>query len=222
MGVRSKVFAFTYDRQLARAEAAGLGELRQRLLASVAGRVLEIGAGTGANLRYYGDGIDELVLTEPEPPMLRRLERGVADRSFPIAVLRAPAEDLPFDDDTFDVVISTLVLCGVDDQPRALRQLRRVLLPGGQLLFIEHVRSDDPQLARRQDRMNPLNRFVACCDCNRPTLESIQAGGFTIADIEHRAFPKAPSFVRPLIVGRATAPPTAVDTDAHLAHGRVS
>jgi ubiquinone/menaquinone biosynthesis C-methylase UbiE len=219
MGVRCKLFAFTYDRQLARTEAAGLRELRQRLLASATGRVLEIGAGTGANLQFYGDGIDELVLTEPEPSMLRRLERRVAERSVPMTVVRAPAEDLPFDDDTFAVVVSTLVLCGVDDQPRALRQLRRVLRPGGQLLFIEHVRSDDPQLARRQDRMNPLNRFVVCCDCNRPTLKSIQAAGFAIAEIEHLAFPKAPSFVRPLIVGRATAPSTAFDADARVTHG---
>ena len=121
-------------------------------------------------------------------------------------VLRAPAEDLPFDDDTFDVAVSTLVLCGVTDQPRALRQLRRVLRPGGRLLFIEHVRSDDPSLARRQDRMNPVNRFVVHCDCNRPTLTSIQQAGFAVTQIEHQTMPKAPSFVSPLIVGTATAP----------------
>src|SRR6266436_7915528 len=86
--------------------------------------------------------------------MLRRLERRAREQAPLAKVLRAPAEDLPFEDDTFDVAVSTLVLCGVSDQPRALRQLRRVLRPGGQLLFIEHIRSDDPQLARHQDRMN--------------------------------------------------------------------
>ena len=124
-------------------------------------------------------------------------------------VLRAPAEDLPFDDDSFDVAVSTLVLCGVDDQPRALRELRRVLRPGGRLLFIEHVRSDDPGTARLQDRLNWLNRLVVCCDCNRPTLDSIRAAGFTVAQVEHTALPKAPPFVRPAILGTATAPAAA-------------
>jgi ubiquinone/menaquinone biosynthesis C-methylase UbiE len=134
-------------------------------------------------------------------------------------VLRAPAEDLPFDDDTFDVAVSTLVLCGVNDQPRALRELRRVLRPGGQLLFIEHVRSTDPELARFQDRMNGINRFVVGCDCNRPTLDSLQEAGFTITQVEHTTLPKAPKFARPAIVGSATAPASVPSRDAQLATG---
>ena len=146
--------------------------------------------------------------------MLRRLEHAVrehsAGRPGPSArVLRAPAEDLPFDDHSFDVAVSTLVLCGVDDQPRALRELRRVLRPGGGLLFIEHVRSDDPGTSRLQDRLNWLNRLVVCCDCNRPTLDSIRAAGFTVAQVEHTALPKAPPFVRPAILGTATTPAAA-------------
>ena len=124
-------------------------------------------------------------------------------------VLRAPAEDLPFGDHSFDVAVSTLVLCGVDDQPRALRELRRVLRPGGRFLFIEHLRSEDPALARLQDRMNWLNRLVVCCDCNRPTLDSIRAAGFTVAQSEHTVLPKAPPFVRPAILGSATVPAAA-------------
>ena len=124
-------------------------------------------------------------------------------------MLRAPAEDLPFDDDTFDTVVSTLVLCGVDDQPRALRELRRVLRPGGRLLFIEHVRSDDPRLARMQDRMNWLNRLVVCCDCNRPTLDTLRAAGFAISQVEHTELPGAPPFARPLVVGSAVSGPAA-------------
>ena len=98
------------------------------------------------------------------------------------------------------------MLCGVDDQPRALRELRRVLRPGGQLLFIEHVRSGDPDRARLQDRMNWLNRLVVCCDCNRPTLDSIQAAGFTPGQVKHTTLPKAPKFVSPTIMGTATTP----------------
>src|SRR5205085_7558002 len=111
---------------------------------------------------------------------------------------------------------------GVTDQPRALRQLRRVLRPGGQLFFIEHVRSDDAKLARRQDRMNPINRFVVQCDCNRPTLTSIQQAGFTVTQLEHETMPKAPSFVRPLIVGTATAPLKTEGDAALLARHRPS
>jgi ubiquinone/menaquinone biosynthesis C-methylase UbiE len=118
-------------------------------------------------------------------------------------VLRAPAEDLPFADHSFDVAVSTLVLCGVGDQARALRELRRVLRPGGRLLFLEHVRSADPGTARLQDRVNWLNRLMVCCDCNRPTLATIQSSGFTVTELEHTALPMAPVYVRPTILGSA-------------------
>jgi ubiquinone/menaquinone biosynthesis C-methylase UbiE len=196
----------TYDRQIAKSEQAGLRGFRQGLLAGAKGHVIEIGSGTGANLPFYGPAVQSLTMTEPELPMVRRLERKAREHAPAAKILRAPAEDLPFDDDTFDAAVSTLVLCGVDDQPRALRELRRVLRPGGQLLFIEHVRSDDPHGAHLQDRMNWLNRLVVCCDCNRPTLGSIQEAGFTITQVEHTALPKAPKFVRPTIIGIATAP----------------
>ena len=206
MSLRTKFFALTYDRQMAKTEKAGLRAFRERLLAGLRGDVLEIGGGTGANLPWYGPAVTSLTLTEPQPPMLRRLERAAGEHRPSAMVLRAPAEDLPFDDHTFDVAVSTLVLCGVDDQPRALRELRRVLRPGGQLLFIEHVRADDAATARLQDRMNWLNRLVVCCDCNRPTLDSIKAAGFTLARLEHTTLPNAPKFVRPAILGSATAP----------------
>jgi len=206
MSMRTRFFALTYDRQMAKTEKAGLRAFRQRLLAGAAGDVLEIGGGTGANLPCYGPAVGSLTITEPQPPMIRHLDRNVRARRPDARVLRAPAEDLPFDDDSFDVAVSTLVLCGVDDQPRALRELRRVLRPGGRLLFIEHLRSDDPGISRLQDRLNWLNRLVVCCDCNRPTLDTIRAAGFTVTQVEHTALPKAPPFVRPAIVGSATAP----------------
>ncbi len=206
MTLRKRFFALTYDRQMAKVEKAGLRAHREALLAEASGRVLEIGAGTGGNLAFYGPGVESLTVTEPDPAMLRRLERTVRATAPTATVLRAPAEDLPFEDDTFDVVVSTLVLCGVDDQPRAVREARRVLHPGGKLLFIEHVRADDARLARRQDRMNGLNRFLIGCECNRPTLATIHAADFDIAHVEHTTAKKVPKFVSPFIVGCATAP----------------
>jgi len=205
MGLRRRFIALTYDRQLAKIEQAGLGELRQTLLADASGRVLEVGGGTGANLPFYGPHVESLTITEPEPSMLRRLEPRVREQSPDTKVLRAPAEDLPVEDNTFDVAVSTLVLCGVDDQARALGELRRVLRPGGQLIFIEHVRSDEPGLARWQDRLNGLIRLVACCDCNRRTLDSIEAEGFEVTAVEHTSLKKVPPWDRPLIAGTATA-----------------
>ena len=176
------------------------------LMDQAAGRVLEIGGGTGLNLPHYGPQVNSLTITEPDPSMLKRLERRVkADRPA-TTVLRAPAEDLPFEDGTFDMVVSTLVLCGVDDQPRAVREIRRVLRPRGTLLFLEHVRSDDPKAARKQDRMNWLNRLVVCCECNRPTLHTIEDAGFEVGSRQNVSMPKAPTFVRPAIVGAAVAP----------------
>lgn len=203
MSIRAAIFAATYDRMSRGSEEAGLRALRRGLLADAAGRVLEIGAGTGANLSLYDGTLEQLVLTEPQSPMLRRLQRAVRERMPDAQVLQAAAEDLPFAADSFDTVVSTLVLCGVDDQARALSEARRVLRPGGRLLFLEHVRSDDPRLARFQDRINWLNRFVVQCECNRPTLGAIAAEGFDVTRLERTVMPKAPKFVRPLIVGTA-------------------
>jgi ubiquinone/menaquinone biosynthesis C-methylase UbiE len=206
MSLRSRFFAATYDRMSARAEEAGLGDVRRKLISQADGRVLEIGAGTGVNLALYGPGVVSLTVTEPERPMLKRLERRVNNTKSTATVLRAPAEDLPFEDGSFDTAVSTLVLCGVDDQPRALRELRRVLRPGGRLLFLEHVRSDEPSVARLQNRMNGFNHFMIGCECNRPTLSSIEAAGFVVDEVEDTELPKAPRFVRPAIVGVATSP----------------
>ena len=175
MTLRTRFFALTYDRQMAKTEKAGLRAFRR----GPAGR----GGRRCAGDRQRDRGEPALLrpgrrVTDDDRARSRRCcaawSARPASRRPAAKVLRAPAEDLPFDDGTFDVAVSTLVLCGVDDQPRALRELRRVLRPGGQLLFIEHVRSDDPRTARLQDRMNWLNRLVVCCDCNRPTLDSIQ------------------------------------------------
>jgi ubiquinone/menaquinone biosynthesis C-methylase UbiE len=204
MSVWGRIFAAGYDKLMAGTEKAGLGEQRKKLLEPARGRVLEIGGGTGANLQYYGSGVEELVVTEPEEPMARRLEKKLSGHSQPVRVIRAPAEDLPVEDASFDFVVSTLVLCTVKDQTRALQEAHRVLKPGGQLLFLEHVRAESPKLARWQDRLNGFQQRFACgCNCNRATLEAIEGNGFTVKQVEHDKLPKAPPFVRPMIVGAA-------------------
>ena len=146
MSLGGRVRARMYDRMMAKTEVAGLAQQRQALLASASGEVLEIGGGTGANLPYYGAAVESLTVTEPEPAMVKRLQKHAAATSPLTTVLRAPAEDLPFNDGNFDTVVTTLVLCAVDDQPRALREIHRVLRPGGHLLFLEHVLADEPGL----------------------------------------------------------------------------
>jgi ubiquinone/menaquinone biosynthesis C-methylase UbiE len=209
MSLYGRIFAAMYDRLMAGTEEAGLGERRHELLSSATGRVLEIGAGTGVNLAHYPDAVSELVLTEPEEPMAKRLERKAesAAGSRRVSVVRATAESLPFPDDSFDTAVCTLVLCTVQDPQRTLAELERVLKPGGSLLFLEHVRSDDPALARWQDRFTPIWRRIGHgCNPNRPTPQLIQSSGFEGIEMTEGELPKVPPIARPLRVGRAVAP----------------
>jgi ubiquinone/menaquinone biosynthesis C-methylase UbiE len=200
-----RFFAAIYDRLTASSEKAGFAEFRRSLLQQARGRVLEVGAGTGLNLEHYPDEVEELVLTEPSEPMAKRLRKRVADLGRPASVVEAPVESLPFPDASFDTVVCTLVLCSVEDQGAALQEIRRVLRPGGRLLFLEHVRADDPRLARWQDRLTPVNRVIGRgCHPNRATLRAIESE-FDVEQVEHDRFPKAPPIVRPLIRGRAHA-----------------
>ena len=199
MSVKGRMFAALYDRMMAGTEEAGLREHRRALVSHARGRVLEIGAGTGLNLDHYGPEVAELVLTEPEEPMARRLRARAATGR----VVEAPADRLPFEDDSFDTVVSTLVLCTVPDQDRAISEIRRVLKPGGRLLFIEHVRSHDAKLAKWQDRVLPAWRFVGHgCHPNRDTAAALTRAGFRL-EMESWRMPKAPPIVRPVIEGVA-------------------
>ena len=201
MSLYGRFFAVMYDRMMAGTEKAVLTDLRRELVAQARGSVLEIGAGTGANLPFYGNAVERLVVAEPESPMAQRLARKLDGRG---ELVDAAAERLPFEDGTFDTVVATLVLCTVDDQAKALSELRRVLKPDGKLLFIEHVRADDPKLARLQDRMLRINRVIGHgCNCNRMTVDGIKHAGFTIGELEHSELKKAPPWVRPLVVGTA-------------------
>ena len=198
------LFAAMYDRMLSGVEKAGLRDRRARLLESARGKVLEIGAGTGANLPLYGPNVEALTVTEPEAPMARRLAKRLREQPRAAELVETSAEQLPLPDGQFDTVVSTLVLCTVPDPMRALREVWRVLRPAGQLLFIEHVRSEEPKLAKWQDRLNAMNRVIGHgCNCNRSTLDAIEQAGFTIGSLEKSVLAKAPPFVRPLIIGAA-------------------
>jgi ubiquinone/menaquinone biosynthesis C-methylase UbiE len=199
-----RILALVYDPFLWLGEIAGMRRRRSTLLGGARGRVVEIGAGTGLNIAHYSDGIAELVLTEPEPGMRRRLARRLKRHGRGARIVDAPAERLPLADASADTVVSTLVLCTVNDPERALREIARVLRPDGQLLFIEHVRASSPFLAACQDNLlQPWRRFAGGCICNRPTLELMRACGFAVAadDVVWRGMPR---IVHPLKVGRAT------------------
>ncbi|HEY7266156.1 MAG TPA: class I SAM-dependent methyltransferase [Solirubrobacterales bacterium] len=204
------LFARYYDRMTARAERGGLGEMRRELLSSAGGRVLELGAGTGHNLEHYTGAVTELVLAEPDPNMAKllreRLERDGTAAGNP-SVIEAPAEDLPFDDRSFDVVVATLVLCTVENPVRAVAETRRVLVEGGRFLYLEHVRAARPGLARWQDWLErPWGWVAGGCHPNRATDQLLAGAGFWIDSMEREALPKAPRLVRPLIRGVAIRP----------------
>jgi ubiquinone/menaquinone biosynthesis C-methylase UbiE len=204
--VWESTFSAIYDPLLWVGERAGMAQRRSALLSQATGRVLELGAGTGLNLPHYPDNLDELVMTEPSPPMVGRLERRAKKAGIPTSVMAADAERLPFEDDSFDTVVSTLVLCTVDDPHQAIKEIARVLRPGGELLFLEHVRSDSPRLARWQDRLHrPWHAFAAGCNANRPTVDMLRESSLAVEEVEHDRWKWMPALVHPLAIGVATA-----------------
>lgn len=178
-------FAASYDLMMRLGEKR-VRKLRHELLADLRGDVLEIGAGTGANFEHYPQGV-RVVALEPDPHMLKRAQKHLLELGrTDIDVRLAPAEQLPVNDASFDAVVATLVLCTVRDQPRSLAEIRRVLRPGGEFRFIEHVRGE-AALGRVQDLIQPAwGWFSAGCNVNRRTEAGIRAAGFEIASIEHR------------------------------------
>jgi ubiquinone/menaquinone biosynthesis C-methylase UbiE len=199
-----RIMAILYDPFLWLGEIAGMRRVRSALVGGAHGRVVEIGAGTGLNVAHYPDGIAELVLIEPEPGMRARLARRLQRHGRVASIVDAPAEHLPLADKSVDTVVSTLVLCTVEDPERTLSEIARVLRPDGQLLFIEHVRASSRFLAACQEYLlEPWRRFAGGCYCNRPTAELMRDCGFTVAadDLVWRGMP---AIVQPLIAGRAT------------------
>ena len=164
--------------------------------------MLEIGAGTGLNVPHYPSGLSELILAEPDASMARRLARRADGRA---TVITAAADDLPVGDASLDTVVSTFVLCTVESPEAALREIRRVLRPDGQLLLIEHVRSDVRWRALLQRKLRkPWSGFARGCRCDQATPELLHNSGFR-AELRSARWHAMPPIVAPVVVGRAVS-----------------
>jgi SAM-dependent methyltransferase len=201
----SRFTAALYDPFLWLGERLGMGARRRELLAGARGAVLEIGAGTGLNLRHYPAGLEELVLVEPGDAMADRIDLARAPHGVPTRLVRAPAEQLPFADASFDTVVSTLVLCTVSDPARAVSEAARVLRPGGRLLFCEHVAAESGVRRALQRRsVRPWAAFADGCRCDRTTLQTIEAQ-MRVGSVRRGSWRGMPAIVKPLVWGSAVA-----------------
>lgn len=196
------IFSRIYPRFAVEADRRGQAEHRAELLAGASGRVVELGAGTGRNFRHYPVTVSELIAVEPEP-RLRRLAEVEATRvAVNVRVVEGVASRLPLEDGTCDVGVASLVLCSVPDPARALAELRRVIRPGGELRFYEHVASLQPGLARAQRLVDRLfwPNLSGGCHCGRDTLAAIERAGFAVETCRRFRFKPSP------LIGFWTAP----------------
>lgn len=186
-------------------EKAYLKSWRQELLKHVYGEVLEIGAGTGASIDHYPDQVTRLILTEPDKHMRRILERNVSNRGLEkIQVSDDTAEQIRAEDESFDCVVAFLVFCSVSNLRTTLEEIKRVLKPGGYLVFWEHVAAAEGTSTRRwQNRINPIWRIMGGCHLNRETEEAIMTAGFKMREITRESTRKALQIARPSIRGIA-------------------
>lgn len=193
-GVRHPLFARVFDRMSEREERMGQAAHRQAMLEGVSGRILELGAGNGINFRHYPPGVDEVVAVEPEPYLRERAEKAARRATTRVTVVDGLGGELPFDEASFDAAVASLVLCSVPDQHEVLTDLFRIVRPGGELRFYEHVRATDPRRARMQDAVTPVwRRFGGGCHPNRDTAAAIEAVGFSIESCQTVIF--SPCFV---------------------------
>ena len=180
---------------------------REQLIARATGRVLEIGIGTGANLPYYTPAATEVVGLEPSRAMIADAEKlaGGLTGATRFRFVVGGAEALPFPDQSFDTVIACLVFCTIPDTGASAREAFRVLKPGGQFLFFEHVAHPSAGVRRWQDRLNPAWKKLACgCNLNRDTAATFRAAGFRFAEMDAFEHPKVPALAGAMIRGRAT------------------
>ena len=186
-----------------------LAEHRRALLSGLSGRVVEIGAGNGMNFRHYPATVDEVVALEPEPYLRARAVRSAAEAAIKVTVLDGAADALPLEDASFDGAVACLVLCTVPEQERALSELRRLLSPGADLRFLEHVRSDHPLKARIQmgaDGSRVWPRLAGGCHCARDSAGAIAAAGFDIERIQSFDFGPSWTITHPHVRGVARSP----------------
>lgn len=201
----SRLMASVYEPFVWVGERLGMAARRRDLLARARGAVLEIGAGTGLNLRHYPGALEELVLAEPGELMADRIDLSRAPDGVPTRLVRASAEQLPFADETFDTVVSTLVLCTVSDPARAVAEAARVLRPGGRLLFCEHVAAESGWRRAVQRRSaRAWSAFADGCRCDRPTLATIESQ-LRVESAESGRWRGMPAIVKPLVWGSAVA-----------------
>jgi ubiquinone/menaquinone biosynthesis C-methylase UbiE len=191
------------------AEEAGVGGHRDELLAALSGRVVEVGAGTGLNFARYPSSVTEVEAVEPEPYLRARAVEAASLAPIPVRVVEALADALPFRDGEFDMAVASLVLCSVPDQSAALGELRRVLRPGGELHFYEHVLAEGSALTRLQRGVDLVwPHLGGGCHTSRDTVAAIEQAGFR--DVSCRRFRFRPCVlavpVSPMVIGRATSP----------------
>jgi len=183
-----------------------LAEHRRKLVAGLEGRVLEVGAGTGATFGHYPSEVSELVAVEPEAYLRRQAEQAAREAGPPVTLLAGDADRLPFEDRAFDAAVVSLVLCSVPDQARALSEIRRVLRPGGELRFFEHVAA--PTGSRRRTAQRAVDlvcpAFTGGCHTARDTVSAIQAAGFELERLRRFDLHRGPS--RPHVLGSARSP----------------
>lgn len=209
--VSHPIFARGFDRTAHKIDDRGQREHRRQLLAGLAGRVIEVGAGNGLNFPHYPESVSEVVAVEPEPFLRERAREAAATAPVKVVVVDGTAEALPAADGSFDAGVVSLVLCSVFDQAQALAELRRVIRPGGELRFYEHVRAQHPLAARGQrafDLVWPL--IGGGCHASRDTLAAIKNGGFEIESCEWFLFKPFPFALptAPHIRGVARRPAT--------------
>jgi ubiquinone/menaquinone biosynthesis C-methylase UbiE len=179
--------------------------LRAEALRSAAGMVIEIGFGSGANLPHYPADVESIVAIDPNEGMHDRAAPRVRDSRIPVTLLVAHAETLPVPDGTLDTAVSTLTLCSVADPSRVLAELSRVLNDRGRLIVVEHGRADDPNVSKWQDRLNGIQKVVACgCHLNRPIQGLVEAAGFRFESVRKFYLPKAPRPMGWFTLGVAT------------------